>query len=97
MKPFPQTPEFLAAAQRIVWFKPPSTALTNPIELMAYAMKHSIPEDMDLLLRHIGDDGLREALDKAPPGIIDPRSWAYWNTKAGRFPTPPLPTRSFTR
>lgn len=97
MKPFPQTPEFLAAAQRIVWFKAPSTALANPIELMAYAMKHSTTADMALLLRHVGHDGLVEALDNAPPGIIDPRSWAYWNAKVGRFPAPPRPTRHFPR
>jgi hypothetical protein len=36
----------------------------------------------------------REALDKAPPGIIDPRSWAYWNLViAGRYPPPPMPVR----
>ena len=36
---------------------------------------------------------LAEALDHAPPGIIDKRSWAYWNLKIGRFPAPPLPQR----
>jgi len=36
---------------------------------------------------------LREALDHAPPGVIDPRSWAYWNSKLGRYPAPPPPTR----
>jgi len=25
----------------------------------------------------MSDEDFREALDKAPPGIIDPRSWAY--------------------
>jgi hypothetical protein len=30
-----------------------------------------------------------------PPGIIDPRSWAYWNLKLGRDPTPPMPARRF--
>jgi hypothetical protein len=95
MKPFPPTPEFLRAAQRIIWFKPPEVALTQPIELMAYAMKGSTDEDMALLLFHIGLSGLAEALDKAPPGIIDPRSWAYWNLRAGRYPTPPRPERSF--
>jgi len=29
------------------------------------------------------------------PGIIDPRSWAYWNNKMGRYPAPPLPQRTF--
>lgn len=36
----------------------------------------------------------REALDRAPPGIIDPRSWACWNLViAGRHPPPPMPRR----
>jgi hypothetical protein len=28
-------------------------------------------------------------------GIIDPQSWAYWNSVMGRFPPPPLPVRRF--
>jgi hypothetical protein len=93
MKPFPRTPAFLAAAKRIVWFRPPKEALDRPIELLAYAMKHAIDEDMALLIDHVGEDGLREAIDNAPPGIIDPRSWSYWNARIGRFPAPPLPRR----
>jgi hypothetical protein len=31
--------------------------------------------------------------DHAPPGIIDLRSWAYWNSKLGRYPVPLSPTR----
>ena len=38
---------------------------------------------------------VREALDRAPPGIFDPRSWAYWNLKLGRYPAPALPRRAF--
>jgi hypothetical protein len=93
MSPFPHTPALLAAARRIVWFKRPEEALDSPVELLAYAMRHATAEDMALLLDHIGKDGLREAIDNAPPGIIDPRSWAYWNAKVGRFPAPPLPQR----
>jgi len=55
-------------------------------------MRH---EDMRVLRRYVSDDDFREALDRAPPGIIDARSWAYWNNKFGRFPAPPLPTRHF--
>jgi hypothetical protein len=93
MKPFPHTPELLRVAKRIIWFKPPEEALDNPVELMAYAMKHSTDEDMALLLEHIGESGLREAIDNAPAGIIGPRSWAYWNAKIGRYPPPPAPQR----
>jgi hypothetical protein len=94
MKTFPQTPPFLRAAKRINWLKPPEQALEQPIELMAFAMRQATDEDMALLLDHVGIDGLREALDHAPAGIIDPRSWAYWNARAGRYPALPMPMRS---
>jgi hypothetical protein len=48
---------------------------------------------MQIVRQHLSDDDLREALDHAPPGIFDGRSWAYWNLKLGRYPTPPMPER----
>lgn len=93
MKPFPQSPEYLRAARRIIWFEEPATALAEPYRFTAYAFRYGTPEDMDLILAHVGEDGLGDALDHAPPGIIDPRSWAYWNVRAGRYPTPPMPVR----
>jgi hypothetical protein len=50
---------------------------------------------MRVIRRYVRDDEIREALDRAPPGIIDPRSWAYWNLKMGRFPPPRMPKRTF--
>ena len=94
MKPLPHTQAFLGAAKRIVWFRAPEEALNNPIELIAYAMRHATDDDMALLIDHIGEDGLREAIDNAPPGIVDARSWSYWNARIGRFPAPPLPRRT---
>jgi hypothetical protein len=64
------------------------------VELLAYAMKGATDEDMALLLDHIGIAGLREAIDNAPPGIIDARSWSYWNARIGRYPPPPAPQRN---
>jgi hypothetical protein len=95
MKPIPPTPEVLAAARRIVWFEPPQQSLADPVRFLAYAMTHASPEDMRLIRRHVSDTDFREALDRAPPGIIDGRSWAYWNLKMGRFPAPPRPVRTF--
>jgi hypothetical protein len=46
---------------------------------------------MKVIRKYISDDDFREALDQAPPGIIDPRSWAYWNSKMGRYPAPQMP------
>jgi hypothetical protein len=94
MNPLPHTPELLRAAKRVVWFRAPEQALDNPVELLAYAMRQATDADMALLLAHVGLSGLREAIDNAPPGIIDARSWSYWNAKIGRFPAPPSPRRN---
>jgi hypothetical protein len=56
-------------------------------------MARATHEDMRVLRRYLSDADFMEALDNAPPGIIDPRSWAYWNNKMGRYPPPPLPKR----
>ena len=95
MKPIPLTPDTTALARRLIWFEEPQEALSDPPRLVAYALARATHEEMKILRDIISDDDLREALDKAPPGIIDPRSWAYWNAKLGRYPTPPMPTRQF--
>jgi hypothetical protein len=95
MKPIPFTPETLTVARNIVWFESPEQALADPVRFMAYAMTYALPEDMRIIRQFVPDDEFREALDHAPPGIIDPRSWAYWNSKMGRYPPPPLPVRRF--
>lgn len=94
MKPIPLNPETEAIARRVVWFEEPSEALEDSIRFMAYAMRHATHEEMKALRRYVSDDDFREALDKAPPGIIDPRSWAYWNNLMGRSPPPPMPKRT---
>lgn len=95
MRPIPATARMLKVARRIVWLEDPEKALGDPIRFLAYAMAHARHEDMRVIRQHVSDDDFREALDNAPPGIIDPRSWAYWNLRMGRFPPPPLPQRTF--
>jgi hypothetical protein len=85
----------LGVVPRIIWFEPPERALADPVRFMAYAMTYARHEDMKLIREYVSDEDFREALDRAPPGIIDPRSWAYWNSKMGRYPPPPLPIRQF--
>lgn len=95
MKPFPLTPQILAVAANIIWFESAEQALADPVRFMAYAMTYALPEDMRVIRKYVSDDDFREALERAPPGIIDPRSWAYWHSKMGRYPAPPMPTRRF--
>jgi hypothetical protein len=89
----PRTPELQAVARRVIWFEEPVQALATPVRFLAYAMAYATHADMQVIRRFVSDDGLREALDQAPPGIIDPRSWSYWNVLLGRYPVPSLPER----
>lgn len=93
MKSIPLTPATEALARRLVWFEEPAEALANSVRFIAYALARATHEDMKILRAFVTDDDLREALDHAPPGIIGPRSWAYWNSKLGRYPAPAMPTR----
>jgi hypothetical protein len=95
MNVIPVTPITLELARRVIWFESPEQALSDPIRFMAYAMTYARHEDMRELRRYLSDDDIREALDRAPAGIIDRRSWAYWNVRMGRYPAPQLPVRMF--
>jgi hypothetical protein len=94
MKPIPLNSETEPIVRRLVWFEAPEEALADPVRFMAYAMARATHEDMKIIRRYVDDADFLEALEKAPPGIIDRRSWAYWNSKMGRYPAPPLPTRT---
>ncbi len=97
MRQIPLTPEIARIARRIVWFEPPRVALADPVRFLAYAFARATHEDMEIIQRYVSGAELAEALDQAPPGIIDRRSWTYWNLKIGRYPAPPLPQRQLDR
>ncbi len=93
MKTIPLTPETEALARRLVWFEEPLAALSDTVRFLAYAFARATHEDMGILRKYLDDEDFREALERAPAGIIDARSWAYWHSKFGRYPAPPLPVR----
>jgi hypothetical protein len=68
---------------------------SDPVRFAAYAFARATHGDMKILRRYLSDDDLRTALLKAPPGIIDARSWCYWHVRLGQYPAPPLPVRKF--
>jgi len=93
MKPLPQTAALLAVAKRVVWFKEPADALADPVHFLAHVMTYGTVEDLRVVESVVGEKEFLETLDRAPAGIFDPRSWAYWNLKCGRVPAPTLPVR----
>lgn len=93
MKPLPTTPALLAVARRVVWFKEPSEALADPAHFLAHVMTYGTVEDLRALQAVVGQNDYRDALEQAPPGVFDSRSWAYWNLRCAITPALPLPVR----
>ena len=93
MKPLPHNSDLLGLAPRVIWFEPPERALADPVRFLAYIMTYGTLEDLAVIRRYVALDDFREALDHAPSGIMDARSWAYWNVMTGRYPVPPMPPR----
>jgi len=87
------TPETWWVARRVVWFEEPEQALADQTRFLTYVMVYGTAEDLRALDGIVTKQDYRKALEHAPPGIFDPRSWAYWNLVCRRQPTPPLPTR----
>lgn len=89
----PLTEEMRQVASRVIWFEPPEKALSDAPRFIAYAMRYATHEDMKAIRALVSDEEFLSAIDAAPPGIIDRRSWAYWNLMLGRSPAPPMPVR----
>jgi hypothetical protein len=73
MRSLPHTPELLAVAERVVWFKSPEEALADPVHFLAHVMTYGTVEDLCALEGIIGPAEFREALEKAPAGVFDKR------------------------
>ena len=91
------TPELARVARRCVWYEPPETAVRDTARFAAHVLNLGTLEDCAALREQLPDRFLPAVLDAAPPGVLDDRSWAYWNLIAGRDRRvcPPLPTRTF--
>ena len=95
MNALPLSPDIQEVSQRVLWFETPEQAIADPVRFVTYAMTYGTHEEMTVVRKHFSDESLLEILGKAPPGIFDARSWAYWNLKLGRYPAPPMPHRPF--
>ena len=93
MRPLPATDEILRVAERVIWFEPARAAIADPIRFLAYLMRYGTAAEVEAVSRHVDGAEWREAIENAPAGIIDARSWAYWNIMAGFDPALPLPAR----
>ena len=91
----PHSPELLAVARRVVWFKPPTTTLADDVFFLNHLMVYGTLDDVAVARQRYDDDDFRWALRNAHPGIFDARSWAYWHARLGMGPAPARPVREF--
>ncbi len=87
------TEELARVAKRCVWYKTPEDAVSYTEHFIAHVLTYGTFEDVKALRQQVGNAELRAALDKAPAGVFDARSWNYWNLVLGRRHVPPMPQR----
>lgn len=88
-------PAFEAIARRLFWWKTPEDALSDQIRFVCQVMTLGTWEDISTVRRELGDAAFLQALQYAPPGVFDARSWNYWHLVFAIRPTPPMPVRTF--
>jgi hypothetical protein len=96
LKPFPPTPALLNVARRVVWFQEPEETLSDPVQFLAHLMTYGTIEDLAAVDGMVGPEEFAEALRRAPRGVFDGRSWAYWHLRFGEQPAPKLPARTLS-
>ena len=87
--------ELTNVAHEVVWFLPPEQALSDPDFFLAHLMTYGTIEEIAVSRNFFTHEQFVHALENAPPGVFDARSWTYWNTVLGRLPVPPMPRRRF--
>ena len=89
--------ELAEIADRLVWWKPPAEAMTDPRRLPAQVMVYGTAEDIVAARRHFPESAFRDVLADPPPGLFDPRSWAYWHAVLGLGLPGEIPGRNLDR
>lgn len=93
MRQLELTPELQEAITRCIWFEPAERAIQNTAKLTAHILTYGSIGDVKALRAQLSDAELKRALDNAPAGIFDARSWAYWHLCMGQRTPPPMPMR----
>jgi hypothetical protein len=80
-------------ARTYVWWEAPERAVERQDLLLCQLMQLGAWDDVRWARGTFGDEAFRAALRHAPPGVLDKKSWTYWNRFYGVVPVPPLPER----
>jgi hypothetical protein len=80
------TPEIEAWARKYIWWERSETAAQRPILLLCQLMQLGTWEDVKRARQLFGDAAFKQALEGAPPGVLDAKSWHYWHLFFGLAP-----------
>ncbi len=80
-------------ARRYVWWQTPAQTRQRRDHFLCQLMQLGTYEDVREARHLLGDDAFREALRRAPAGILDPQSWNFWHLFLFKAPPPPPPAR----
>ncbi len=84
-------------APYVWWEKPEYLIESNPLRIIANAMRYANNEKEFVKLYKLDKDVLKKALEVAQAGWFDKKSWAYWHyiLYGSDVKIPPLPQRKF--
>ena len=88
-------PELRRIASRVVWWDTPEQAVSRLDDFLCRVMTFGDLDDVNLIEARYGVERLRAAIQYAPAGVFDVRSWHYWHHRLGLGEAGPLPTRQF--
>jgi len=85
--------ELVEVAKHVVWFKTPEETLKDQTFFLCYLMQYGLTRDVLTVKKYFSDTDFKKALTNAYPGILDQRSWAYWNLVFFHDPNKSIPRR----
>ncbi|MCL5258659.1 MAG: hypothetical protein M1314_02815 [Firmicutes bacterium] len=90
---------FQDLARRYIWWQDSSGAEPDIDRIVAQVMNIGDWDDVLRLEQYVRRDRLIRVLRTAAPGILSPKSWAFWHYRLGLVPAadpvPPMKTRAF--
>lgn len=89
------TPELRRIASRVVWWDAPEHVGVRLDDFLCRVMALGDLADANYIESAYGAERLQAALQSAPAGVLDARSWHYWHHRLGLGPAGPLPSRRF--
>jgi hypothetical protein len=81
-------------ARRVCWWQSADATLENTPRFLCQVMVFGTWDDVSFVFNHYKEVAFRDALQSAPPGLFDNRSWHYWHHRLHVLPVPALPQRA---